>query len=333
MSNYALLMASSLEKDNSGSDIALNDLEAMQTLLSTNGFNVNALQDSQPQGMQEAIEQFARDKKRDDLLLFYYSGHGLLDQDGQLYLASNLPFRNNNQELLLANLFLANFLQKTLILNCRANQIVIILDCCYSAVFGQELSSKDSEDLLLKRGHIHLGQKQWVCLSSSSITGSYRCSPEMRLSPYTNSLTSVFPQSNCLGNLHELIREHLKENKIALQPQLYACDYNSLSINLNSQALPKTNETNETNETKMSKHNNNLSTSQTTYSYQSLSNDPEKIDPQTLSHCHGLPRLYNKPSLHQVKLTSQGTTIEISDCSFEQVKELCKLIKEDQKNG
>jgi len=35
----------------------------------------------------KAIESFFLDKNRDDLLLLYYSGHGIKDENGQLYFA------------------------------------------------------------------------------------------------------------------------------------------------------------------------------------------------------------------------------------------------------
>ena len=46
----------------------------VQTLLSNPSYKVN-----------QAIEAFFTGRKRDDLLLLYFSGHGIKDEDGMLY--------------------------------------------------------------------------------------------------------------------------------------------------------------------------------------------------------------------------------------------------------
>ena len=44
--------------------------------------------------VQEAIADFFAEKKQDDLLLMYFSGHGILDEQGRLYLAVKNTRRN-----------------------------------------------------------------------------------------------------------------------------------------------------------------------------------------------------------------------------------------------
>jgi uncharacterized caspase-like protein len=65
--------------------------------------------------------------KADDTLLFYYSGHGIPDADGDVYLASseidpNTPYRRG-----------LSFLELTKLMNrSSSTKVVAILDCCYS---------------------------------------------------------------------------------------------------------------------------------------------------------------------------------------------------------
>jgi uncharacterized caspase-like protein len=82
--------------------------------------------------MRDAIyEFFGNDKviKREDTLLFYYSGHGIPDISGDMYLSPSeidpyLPSKRG---------FNFNELTK-LIQNSIAGTRIIILDCCYSGV-------------------------------------------------------------------------------------------------------------------------------------------------------------------------------------------------------
>ena len=81
------------------------------------------------ESMREAIIDFFTDvnTKAEDTLLFYYSGHGIPDVDGDIYLASSeidpdAPFRKG---------FSFNELTK-MIQRSVSIRIVTVLDCCYS---------------------------------------------------------------------------------------------------------------------------------------------------------------------------------------------------------
>jgi hypothetical protein len=79
--------------------------------------------------------------------VFYFSGHGLRTDEGQLYLgASNT--RNDAIEYTAIDVdFIARALQRT-----RCQRTVIILDCCYSAAFDRSLNFKkgarDAQDAI-----------------------------------------------------------------------------------------------------------------------------------------------------------------------------------------
>jgi Caspase domain len=90
--------------------------------------------------MRDAIyDFFDRSKSRvDDILILYYSGHGVPDSDGDIYLSTSeidpdAPYRRG---------FSFNELTK-MINNSPSTRIVVILDCCYS---GAAKISKGVED-------------------------------------------------------------------------------------------------------------------------------------------------------------------------------------------
>jgi uncharacterized caspase-like protein len=48
--------------------------------------DIQTLENPEPQKMQEAIEALFSDRRKDDLAVLYFSGHGIKDESGKLYL-------------------------------------------------------------------------------------------------------------------------------------------------------------------------------------------------------------------------------------------------------
>ena len=92
------------------------------------------------QAVRERISDFLRDKRRDDLLLLYFSGHGVIDRaDGHFYLA----FGETEQEDPSVAGLPADWITRQL--DRRTLQrVVVILDCCYSGRFE---GTKGADDL------------------------------------------------------------------------------------------------------------------------------------------------------------------------------------------
>lgn len=80
----------------------------------------------------KAIARMFSRKKSDDLLLLFFSGHGLKDARGYLYLA----FRDTEQDLLSATAISAEFITGEMNAT-RSRRQVLILDCCYSGAFDR----------------------------------------------------------------------------------------------------------------------------------------------------------------------------------------------------
>ena len=82
--------------------------------------------------VRRAISTFFFDKKPDDMLLLYFSGHGVLDPQGRLFLAVKNTLRN----LLKATAIPASFVSENMD-DCRSKRQVLILDCCHSGAFAK----------------------------------------------------------------------------------------------------------------------------------------------------------------------------------------------------
>jgi uncharacterized caspase-like protein len=73
---------------------AANDMNAMQQVLqdsAVGGFsaeNVTTLLNPDSQRMRETLERLFADRKPDDLLVLYFSGHGVVDDSGRFHLTS-----------------------------------------------------------------------------------------------------------------------------------------------------------------------------------------------------------------------------------------------------
>jgi tetratricopeptide (TPR) repeat protein len=101
------------------------------------------------ENMRDAIYDFFSNEnvKPTDTLLFYYSGHGVPDDDQDVFLATsdidpNIPSRRG-----------FNFNELTKVIgDCISTSIVAILDCCYSgsARFGHSTIDRQSERVVIQ---------------------------------------------------------------------------------------------------------------------------------------------------------------------------------------
>lgn len=109
------------------------DAEALAAVLKDPyiaGFEITQLINEPHHRVGEAIGDLYRNRRRDDLTLLYFTGHGLKDEDGQLYLAMADTRRDN----LLFTALPAEQVDRAMH-GCMSQQKVLILDCCYSGAF------------------------------------------------------------------------------------------------------------------------------------------------------------------------------------------------------
>ncbi|MEU6381704.1 caspase family protein [Streptomyces sp. NPDC046909] len=122
-----------------------HDAEALAAVLKDAdiaGFEVTTLINEPHYRVGEAIGDLYRDRRRDDLTLLYFTGHGLKDDDGRLYLATT----NTRRGSLLFTSLPAEQIDQAMS-GSMSRQKVLILDCCYSGAFPTGRVAKADTDV------------------------------------------------------------------------------------------------------------------------------------------------------------------------------------------
>ena len=128
------------------------DAEALERVLAdpeVGGFHVTTLLNRPALEISLAIEKFFLNRKREDLLLLYYSGHGLRDDDGQLYLTAVNTQLIDRVRPLRATAVGASFVRDVM-RDSSSRRQVLVLDCCYSGAFANALREKGGAALTIR---------------------------------------------------------------------------------------------------------------------------------------------------------------------------------------
>lgn len=202
------------------------DIEGMQRVLQDQeigGFDdVKTLTNPDPVAMQEAIQILFSNSQKNDLVLLYFSGHGIRDDSGRLYFATRITRKNEQGELSKASTVSADYLHD-IIKDSRSKRQVIILDCCFSGAFAKDIKGKDEVYLDFKKIQLG-GEGRAVLTSSTSTQYSFE-------SIYTHYLvqgieTGEADENNdgfiSVDELHQYVQRKVQENKPEMKPQIQA---------------------------------------------------------------------------------------------------------------
>ncbi|ALF54026.1 hypothetical protein ACX27_16145 [Nostoc piscinale CENA21] len=164
------------------------DIEALRRVLQDPEMGdfqeLKSLKNPDPQIMQYEIEALFSERTKEDLILLYFSGHGIKDDAGNLYFATRATKKNSKGELVRSTAVPAHFIHEVM-KRSRAKRQVIILDCCFSGAFDPILYAKNDNSIDLQG---QLGSEGRVVLASSSST-EYSFEQEgSELSVYTRYL-------------------------------------------------------------------------------------------------------------------------------------------------
>lgn len=135
---YALIIGNSKYNDPKLAQLKTPqaDAQALARVLKSKrigGFDEVVLLNNQTDAqIRRAISAFFANKKPDDLVLLYFSGHGVLDGRGNLFLA----LKNTDVGALNATAISSSFLSYEMD-NCRSRRQILILDCCHSGAFAR----------------------------------------------------------------------------------------------------------------------------------------------------------------------------------------------------
>lgn len=161
---YALIIGNSNYQDSRlGRLIAPSqDVRALADALLNSeigGFtNVNVIIDRPFSVFQKEITTFFEHRSPEDTLLLYFSGHGLLDENGQLYLASIETKVDQPHALSLDATLISKEMGRS-----RSRKQILILDCCHSGAYlqqnaksGQAIQHVGTENIFRGEGRIVL---------------------------------------------------------------------------------------------------------------------------------------------------------------------------------
>jgi hypothetical protein len=209
---------------------AVNDVEAMQRVLQHPDMGdfheVQPLIDPDPQEMGTAIEKLFGDGSRDDLLLLFFSGHGVKDESGNLYLATRTTRKNDRGGLIRSTAIASRFVNE-IMSDSRAKRQVVILDCCFSGAFGDGLLAKDDSSVDVRR---QLGGEGRVVLTSSTSTQYSFEQQGSDLSIYTRYLVEGIETGAAdldeddvisVDELHEYANIKVQKASPAMKPEIY----------------------------------------------------------------------------------------------------------------
>ncbi len=134
-SRKALLIATDSYVDTTFRELQapLHDVAALHEVLGDDrigGFAVAVSENASVRDVRVEIERFFARAGRDDLLLLYFSGHGVKDEGGDLHLA----VADTERDLLESTGVGAAFVRR-LIDRSPARRVVLWLDCCYGGAF------------------------------------------------------------------------------------------------------------------------------------------------------------------------------------------------------
>jgi formylglycine-generating enzyme required for sulfatase activity len=205
-------------------------VEAMQRVLvdpAIGGFavaDVQVLENPGVQNIREAIERLFADRNRDDLLLLYFSGHGVVDEAGRFHLTA----ADTDQRLLSSTAISAIFVHELMEKQGkdRSQRQVVILDSCFSGAFAKGMAAKgDGVNLLPQLG----GKGRAVMTSSKGTEYSFE-QKGAELSIYTQYVveglrTGIADRDEdgwiSVKELHEFAKTKVQEAAPAMQPEIY----------------------------------------------------------------------------------------------------------------
>ena len=162
----------------------------------------------------DELDRFFGEGQRDDLLLFYYSGHGVLDERNQLYLCGRDTLSDRLLRTGISNTRINEFIAQSV---CQ--RTVILLDCCSSGMF----KSGPIGGQLAGPGRFIVSSTRGIALANDAATAT-------GTSLFTNSLVDGLlggapdPNDDGFIDLRE-IYDYVRDRLVASSKQIPHCRF------------------------------------------------------------------------------------------------------------
>lgn len=218
------------------------DMQEMQRVLQkpeVGDFDVvELLSNPDPTQMQLAIEKlFQEDRSQNDLILLYFSGHVVKDDNGTLYLATFYTQKPQKGRIFTTSTEVpANFIQNCMN-NSPSKQQVLILDCCFSSAFSNDKNAKQADEVVDIKAQLG-GQDRAVLTSSAAIQFSYEKEESGLYTRYliegletgaadrngTKAADRTGDGKIFVDELHEYATKRVQASAPAIQPEIYTIE-------------------------------------------------------------------------------------------------------------
>jgi uncharacterized metal-binding protein len=170
------------------------------------------------------IHKILNDAQKDDLVLIYYSGHGKLNSQGHLYLATK-----DTKNHLLETTSISMEEVKRLMDTSRSKQQVIILDCCYSGAAGKVFTKGGFDDQLQV---VFGGSGTFLMTASTAVQESHE-RPEDQYGVFTKHIIEGIRSGEADGDndgfitmddLYDYVYKHVCAENCGQEPKKYGVD-------------------------------------------------------------------------------------------------------------
>ena len=143
----ALIIANTHYQDKDLSQLIApaQDAEALAQVLQAadiGDFAVQVLLNQPSYKVKQDIESLFDDRRRTDLVLLYFSGHGIKDMAGRLYFATTDTQRKRLRSTGISAHFVNDVMRHS-----RSRRQILLLDCCYSGAFARGMIVRANRDV------------------------------------------------------------------------------------------------------------------------------------------------------------------------------------------
>jgi formylglycine-generating enzyme required for sulfatase activity/uncharacterized caspase-like protein len=210
---------------------AERDVEAMARVLQhpeMGGFpadQMTVLTNPTRSQVETAIFQLFAGKRHDDLLLFYFSGHGVKDDTGKLYFT--VPETQKYQEAVMGHTAIAASMLHESMGRSASEYQVLVLDCCFSGAIAKGMTIKDDGGVDVRS---QLGGRGRAIFTASSSTQYSFQQDDLPLSVYTQFFVEGIEKGAAdldgdgqisADELHRYVLEKVQKVNPKMTPQFY----------------------------------------------------------------------------------------------------------------
>lgn len=191
--------------------------------------DIQVLVNADSSEIRKAIEIVFSDREKADLVVLYFSGHGVKDESGSLYLAARDTQKTSSGQIRTTTTVECSLVHR-MMAESRCKQQIVILDCCFSGAFSKGMSARSNHSIDVKSQLLQEAEGRVVLTSSASSQFSFE-EQNKSLGVYTRCLlegiTTGFADSNgdgiiSIDELHEYAKKKLREEFPKMNPEIYA---------------------------------------------------------------------------------------------------------------